>query len=115
LDRVNAKLGLEILPTILPIHDPDDLAKLSEIFGGLPWGKIAYAMSADVWRAVLNHPEGWEIFDEYLEAFAQTLDYMRGDRDELPDVILADDDLAREFLNRRRVIELELEKKGMLE
>lgn len=115
MDRVNAKLGLEIIPTILPIHDPDDLAKLSEIFGGLPWGRIAYAMSADVWRATLEHPEGWEILDEYLEAFSQILDYMRGEREDLPDVILADDDLAQEMRNRRRVIEIELKKKGLVD
>lgn len=103
-----------MIPTILPIHDPDDLAKLSDIFGGLPWGKIAFAMVADVWREILKNPEGWEIFEEYVDAFSQVLDYMRGDRDELPDVIAADDELAQAMLNRRRVIEIELGKKGML-
>ena len=103
-----------MIPTILPIHDPDDLAKLSEIFGGLPWGKIAYAMSVDVWRAILDHPEGWEMFDEYLEAFSQIIDYMRGDREDLPDVIADNPELAEQMLNRRRVIEIEMKKKGMI-
>lgn len=112
MNKGNVKLGLEIIPTILPIHDPDDLKKLNEMFAGMPWGKIAYAMATDVWFAILNTEGGFDILDEYLEAFQQIIDYMRGDREELPDVILADDRLAEAMKNRRHVIQMELDKKG---
>jgi len=109
---VNVKLGIEMLVTMLPIHDPDDLDRLSGMFRGVEWGKAAYAMGVDVWQAVLTGgPDALDTLDQYLDCFRQVIDFMQGLRPELPDPIKDDPELAQAFTNRRRVIEIALEKK----
>lgn len=110
IDKAHAKLVLEMVPTILPIHDPEDLEKMSSFMPGIPWGKVAYALSVDCWQAILRHPEGFDVFEEYLEFFQQCIDFAKGERDELPDVIEADEDLAQAMKNRLAIIRKEVSK-----
>lgn len=111
-DLTNVKLGLEMLVTILPIHDQDDLDNLSSMFKGIEWGKAAYAMGADIWQAILRGgDDAVDTLDQYLECIKEIIAYMQGLRPDLPAVIRDDPELAQAFVNRRKVIEIALNKK----
>lgn len=110
INIVNAKLGLEMIATVLPVHDPDDLAAFTQMFKGVPWGKMVFALQADIWQAILRHENGFILFDEYLTFFEQAIKYMRGERDKFPDAIAGEPTLAREMAGRRTVLEMELKK-----
>jgi len=110
-DLADVKLGIEMFITVLPIHEPDDVERLTSTFApGVEWGKAAYAMGADIWQAILrNKMDGLETLHDYLEFFRQCIDYMQNKRDGLPDVIANDPDLAQAMVNRRVVIAHALE------
>jgi len=110
LNVVNAKRGLEMIATVVPVHDPADIDAFSQMFKGVPWGKMVFALQADIWNAILRHPNGFAELDEYLTFFEQAILYMRGERETLPDIILAHDELAGEMKNRRIVLEMEFAK-----
>ena len=111
-DLVNIKMGIEMLVTGLPIHSPEDVERLAGIFKGVEWGKVGYAMGADVWQAILaGGPDAVDTLDQYLDFFLQIIGYMRGERTDLPDAMAQDPKLADALLNRRKVIEMAMEKK----
>jgi len=112
INKAHAKLVLEMVPTILPIHDPADIEKMNSFMPGIPWGKVAYALSVDCWQAIIKADNGFDVFEEYLEFFQQCIDFARGERDELPDVILENDELAQAMKNRLRFIREEVARLG---
>lgn len=105
-DLADIKLGMEMFVTCLPIHEPEDVERLTATFvPGIEWGKAAYAMGVDIWHAMLrNKMDGLATFHEYLEFTKQCIAYMQNERDELPDVIANDPELAEAMRNRRIVI-----------
>lgn len=111
LDRARVKLGLEMIPTVLPIHDPADLEQMQDILHGIPWGRVAYALAADIFNAADRHPEGWDVFNDYLEFLVQAVAFMRGERSTFPDAINDDDEIRQLFENRMLVIEKAFAKK----
>lgn len=115
LDKARVKIGLEMIPTILPIHDPEDLKQMSDILGGIPWGKVAFALAADIYNATERHPDGWATFDDYLEFLLQTVMYMRGKRDKFPDAIADEPEIAELFTNRLEVIKRAFSKRAKAE
>ena len=110
LNIVNCKLGLEMIATCLPVHEPEVLDAFTQTFKGVNWSSMVFAMQADIWQAILRRPEGFIELDEYLTFFEEVILYMRGERKAMPQAILQDVPLAREFDGRRTVLEMELRK-----
>ena len=108
---VDIKLGIEILVSVLPLHEPEDVAKLTDTFAGIEWGKAAGAMGVDIWQAILRGgPDAVDTLDQYFDFFIELIAYMRGERD-LPEAVARDPKMVKATQNRRRVIEIALKKK----
>ena len=109
---VDIKLGIEMLVSVLPLHEPADVEKLTGLFAGIEWGKAAGAMGVDIWQAILRGgPDAVDTLDQYFDFFLELIAYMRGERKELPEAVARNPKMVQAVTNRRRVIEVALKKK----
>lgn len=109
LDRARVLVGLEMIPTVLPIHDPADMKNMNDILQGVPWGKVAFALAADVYMAFRRHPEGDEQLNAYMDFLVEVVGFIRGERD-FPEAIQESAEVSQLFKNRLLTVRKQMDK-----